>query len=122
MAYSIDVIEIESDNSQHGSLVSSAVVMPDTAPEQAASVGGTTANLLSGRSSPVTVPSSIVTGTDDASDVVSVGSVSIIDQSDSDWDEIRALSPRRFPVAPSRRTPDEEAEYLVLYDSASDDV
>jgi hypothetical protein len=99
--------------------------MPDTAPEQAASVGSTTANLLSGRSSPATVPSSIVTGTDDAaSDVLSVGSVSLAGHSDSDWDEIRAFSsPRRFPIPPAHGgAPDEEAEYQVLYDSASDEA
>jgi hypothetical protein len=122
--HSIEVLEVESDNSQHGSLVNSAVVMPDTAPEHAASLNGA-ANLPSGPSSPVTVPSSVVTETDDASsDASSVGSVSLVDHSDSDWDEIRMIPnpPRRPSVPPTRETAVEEAEYQVLYDSASDDA
>ena len=120
---SIEVLDIEPDNSQHGSLVSSAVVMPETAPEHAASASDAL-NLLSGPSSPVTVPSSIVTGMDDASsDTSSVGSVSLVNQSDSDWDEIQPVSaPRRFSVPPMREVAGEEVEYQVLYDSASDDA
>ncbi|KAF8492705.1 hypothetical protein JB92DRAFT_3001742 [Gautieria morchelliformis] len=119
----IEVLEVESDNSQHGSLVNSAVVMPDTAPEHGASLNGA-ANLPSSPSSPVTVPSSVVTETDDASnDASSVGSVSLVDHSDSDWDEIRVPnSPRRPSIQPPRETAGEEVEYQVLYDSASDDA
>ena len=114
---SIEVLEVESDNSQHGSLVSSAVVMPETAPEHVASVNDA-ANILSSLSSPVTVPSSIVTGADASSDTSSVGSVSLVNQSDSDWDEINPVpTSRRFSTTPMRET---TSEYQVLYDSASD--
>lgn len=120
--FSIEVLEVESDSSQHGTLVNSAVIMPETAPEHAASVSDT-ANLPSSPSSPVTVPSSIVTEADDtSSDTSSAGSVSLVNQSDSDWDEIPAISSRRFSAPPTRATAGEEIEYQVLYDSASDDA
>ena len=97
--------------------------MPDTAPEQAASVGDN-AILPSSQFSPITVPSSTVTITDDgSSDASSVASVSLIDQSDSEWDEVRAItSPRRLSVPPTRPTAGDEVEYQVLYDSASDEA
>jgi hypothetical protein len=120
---SIEVLEVESDNSRHGSLVNSAVVMPETAPEQSPSVG-TAANVLSSPSSPITVPSSVVTMSDGASsDGSSVGSVSLVEQTDSDWDDVEdALSPRRQAIAPLRGVGDDEIEYQVLYDSASDEA
>ena len=100
--------------------------MPETAPEQAPSVGVAT-NLLSGQSSPITVPSSTVTMSDGASsDGSSSESVSLVGQTDSDWDEIEDI-PRQIPVGVGHELitmgmGEDEIEYQVLYDSASEEA
>lgn len=111
---SIEVLEIESDRSQHGILVNSSVIMPENAPEQTPSVC-VAPNLLSGQSSPITAPSSAVTMSDGASsDGSSAGSASLVGQTDSDWDEIEVAPPLAITMG------EDEIEYQVLYDSASE--
>ncbi|KAF8498455.1 hypothetical protein BU17DRAFT_59289 [Hysterangium stoloniferum] len=114
------VLEADSGSSHYNSLANSEIVVPGAAPAQTAPG---VVNATPVPSSPVTAPSTIATLTDDASDVSSIRSVSVIDHMDSDWDEVPdAPQAQQPPAGRPRRAGNAEEGYQVLYDSASDEA
>lgn len=112
---SIISAEVDPDGSHHVSLSSSAMVMPEVAPiadrlNEAVVVAAATAV-----STPATAPTSALSIEDasDASDVSSMPSVSVVDHSDGEWDDLRDV-----PTV-SHRSGSKE-EYQVVYDSEDD--